>query len=318
MWEPTQGKWPTGIAWAMFIILLIIIIALAGPPSLVRLGDAPEIQMGMVTVLALSVVVVLIYLMAAGFTHYKLSSSEHALGLPDGSIRAMIALFLIVIFVMLSVYLFRQIAGETSAVLRGLSTAQVLELRDRIGSITQRPDSLYDVTIRAAVTPAGEQLGLQLITLLGTLVTAVASFYFGSSAVASAKDTTEKSMLAATTTTTPRAPAPASPSVTITAIDPPRAEAGKNPVLATITGKGFIAGMTAKLAKGTVAFEADNEKVVNATTMECTFDLSAATPGKLNLILAAPGGAEIVKADAFEVTETTEVRPAPSRPEAPT
>ena len=159
-WDGSRGKWPTGIAWAMFIILAMIIIPQTGLFG-VRLGDTPEIQMGMVTVLGLSVVMVLIYLMAAGFTSYGLSRRKYALGLPDGSIRAMIALFLIVIFVMVSVYVFRSIGGKTGAVLSRLTTADVLALGARAVDVTQRPDSLFDVTLRASMTPAGEQLGLQ-------------------------------------------------------------------------------------------------------------------------------------------------------------
>jgi hypothetical protein len=308
-WDGSRGKWPTGIAWAMFIILAMIIIPLTGLFG-VRLGDTPEIQMGMVTVLGLSVVMVLIYLMAAGFTSYGLSRRKYALGLPDGSIRAMIALFLIVIFVMVSVYVFRSIGGKTGAVLSRLTTADVLALGARAVDVTQRPDSLFDVTLRASMTPAGEQLGLQLITVLGTLVTAVASFYFGSSSVASATDPAKRAAAVAalagatrtTTTTTTATTATTRPSsLTVAGIDPASAKAGTSAVVATITGTGFVAGTSVKLEKNATAFAGSNVTIVNSTTLEASFDISGSRPGRLNLVLTPPGGPDVVKEDAFEV-----------------
>ena len=42
--------------------------------------------------------------------------------------------------------------------------------------------------------PAGEDFAKQLLVLLGTLVTSVASFYFGTNAVSSAQDTTARAL----------------------------------------------------------------------------------------------------------------------------
>ena len=49
--------------------------------------------------------------------------------------------------------------------------------------------SRYEVTYRVPNSPASDDLAKQLIVLLGTLVTAVASFYFGANSVQSAANT---------------------------------------------------------------------------------------------------------------------------------
>jgi hypothetical protein len=71
-----------------------------------------------------------------------LGTPGEALGLPSGSVRAVIALMLFVVFAIIAIYLFGIVIKNDKA--------------------------------------AGIDLAKQLIVLIGTLVTAVASFYFGS------------------------------------------------------------------------------------------------------------------------------------------
>ena len=80
------------------------------------------------------------------FMRHGLANRDYALALPDGSIRAIIALALIVLFAVLAVYLY-------------------------VGSADQT---------------AKADLAKQLVTTLSTLIVALASFYFGSSTTASA------------------------------------------------------------------------------------------------------------------------------------
>jgi len=81
-------------------------------------------------------------------SYLDLSDPKEALGLPKGSVRALIALSLIVIFSIMSLYLYAQLAG----------------------------------------TPSEEQtrFAQQLLTTISTLVVAVAAFYFGTKSVAEA------------------------------------------------------------------------------------------------------------------------------------
>ena len=87
------------------------------------------------------------------FVRNGLSNRNYALGLPDGSIRAIIALSLILLFAILAVFLY---IGQG-----GFGTTQP--------------------------TAAQTDIAKQLVTTLSTLVVAIASFYFGSTTVREAK-----------------------------------------------------------------------------------------------------------------------------------
>jgi amino acid transporter len=88
------------------------------------------------------------------FVRNGLSNRNYALGLPDGSIRAIIALSLILLVAILAVFLY---IGQG-----GLGTD-------------------------AQPTVAQTDLAKQLVTTMSTLVVAIASFYFGSTTVREAK-----------------------------------------------------------------------------------------------------------------------------------
>jgi hypothetical protein len=83
----------------------------------------------------------------AAFHALDLTSSKSAFGLPEGSIRAIIALVLILIFVVMAVYLVEAVFLETSA------------------------------------STEAQNAATQILATVGTLVAAVAAFYFGTAAV---------------------------------------------------------------------------------------------------------------------------------------
>src|SRR3990172_6889513 len=72
-------------------------------------------------------VLVLLFMMAIAFDELGLGDPGQALGLPEGTVRAMIAVFLVVIFVVVGLYLFRIVAEDRGnlATLRGLTLAEV-------------------------------------------------------------------------------------------------------------------------------------------------------------------------------------------------
>jgi hypothetical protein len=117
--------------------------------------DATSTIVGLPLIVIVGVIVLLIVIALVTFTFsvLGLTSKKEALGLPDGSVRSIIALMLLVLFSILAIYLYNSVAEGKSA----------------------------DPNAKDAV-----DIAKQLITLLGTLVTAVASFYFASNAVESA------------------------------------------------------------------------------------------------------------------------------------
>jgi hypothetical protein len=139
------------------------------------------------------VVVLLLGLVATAvvFGRLRLTDSNEALGLPKGSVRAVIALSLILIFAIMSVFLFMRVSSPNVIALEGLTQAQVDEIPAR---------ELRLVTPMANTTPqrfrvsriledeAATDIAQQLLTTISTLVVAIAAFYFGTSSVQTALD----------------------------------------------------------------------------------------------------------------------------------
>jgi hypothetical protein len=122
-----------------------------------------------------------------------LADRRYAMGLPEGSIRAILALMLVLLFGVVSVFLVG--SAERSGggrQLDNLTVAQVDALpQDQVLSRTESPagSGVYDVVMTAAPNAAFDDLSKQLLTTLATLVVAIAAFYFGASTVTNAVDT---------------------------------------------------------------------------------------------------------------------------------
>jgi hypothetical protein len=182
----------------MFVVLAMLVIVIRGIPNVLEPLPQGEIQMGMVVVLAISALLALLSISVIVYSALSLSDPKQALGLPEGSIRALIALFLLMMFIIMSVYLFRVMSAGVLVVIPNLSPDQIVALGGTISKIEKGVSGNYDVTLGIAVTAGTEQVALQLITVLGTLVTAVSAFYFGSSTATSAAErATTKAALAA-------------------------------------------------------------------------------------------------------------------------
>jgi hypothetical protein len=128
------------------------------------------------------------------FKWLKLTDSEQALGLPEGTVRAVIALVLIALFAAAPIYLFNNMSGSERTI-PGLSAAEMAQLAANprvlhpvfievkgIGDAT----STYTAYYREQPDPAGVDFAKQMLVLLGTLATSVTSFYFGAKIAGSA------------------------------------------------------------------------------------------------------------------------------------
>jgi hypothetical protein len=179
-------------ALAAFIIIDPKSLATSSPPILL-----PLLAIGGVIVFILVLTSVAIMFSFIGLTH-----QDQAMGLPEGSIRAVIALSLIVLFTILAVFLYQNISrgGPVSTVenlsdaervqfLKDHSTARDVKsvLATKDGKPLKKPDGsdLYTVTYRDE-NPTSADFAKQLLVLLGTLMTAITSFYLGAGTAASA------------------------------------------------------------------------------------------------------------------------------------
>lgn len=146
----------------------------------IYLPSRSDLIVGLIVVLGASVLAVLLFIMAAGFTALGMNDPKEALGLPKGSVRAMIALLLIIVWVILSVYLFAF-----------------------LGTLPTMPGP-NGTTITAAPNQDSVRLAQQLYSTLATLIVAVVGFYFGSKNIAVAGSVTGSSLLPVITDIAPK------------------------------------------------------------------------------------------------------------------
>lgn len=121
---------------------------------------------------------------AVFFSHVGLADRNAAMGLPQGSIRAILALGLVLIFAVMAMGLFSQVhqaghvvssVGLTQAQLDAIPPGEIAGQRARAES----GETVFDVDRLLPGSEASDDIAKQLVTILGTLVVAVSAFYFG-------------------------------------------------------------------------------------------------------------------------------------------
>lgn len=189
------------VAWALALGGGVLVIVVVGLAMWKFTGSAANTAIGLPLIVIVGVIVLLIVisLVTFVFSVLGLASNNQALGLPDGSVRSIIALMLLVLFSIVAIYLYNNTASTSGLKsLAHLKAEDVTKLQAQLPNVVavQEPAASPAATPPAPPTftvyyrdidPAANDIAKQLIVLLGTLVTAVASFYFGSNAVASAQ-----------------------------------------------------------------------------------------------------------------------------------
>lgn len=178
--EAYRVRWHV-LLWIFLAILALVVFTYALSNSFYGM---PEIQMGGAIVLSVGTLALLLFIVASGFKALNLADKDQALGLPQGSVRALIALFLIVIFAVFSLYVYRTTATGNTRFLRGVSLEEKNAVLSHLTplQVTDVGEGKFDVLFQEKVSEDGIKLAQQLVTGVLTLVTAVASFYFGSRA----------------------------------------------------------------------------------------------------------------------------------------
>ena len=136
---------------------------------------------GVVIVLAVSLLLLLLFLVSVGYFFMRLTNSNEALGLPPGSIRAIIALLLILIWVIVSIFLFTGISQQTSITTTVTSSIPITPTISGTTTITPTPTTSGGTTTTTNGGADAIKLGQQFYTTMSTLVVAIAAFFFGSS-----------------------------------------------------------------------------------------------------------------------------------------
>jgi hypothetical protein len=192
-----------------------------------RLGDIPTVGLPILAIFGIMILFGALALTATLFARLHLDDRTQALGLPEGSIRAAIALSLIVLFAIIAILLNQTISKPVTVtdlsesakeslqrdfpqrVLAVIPTCDANPGGTRTGD-SQATDSKaaacpgggathYTVLLVAPVPSESTDLAKQLLVLIGTLMTSVVSFYFatraseGKSAAGSSADSRNRS-----------------------------------------------------------------------------------------------------------------------------
>ncbi len=193
------------------VALIILAAAVGGFLILNNLPDWLTAGSGKIVILlvaGLVSVTLLLYLGTMILRTAGLATRKEALGMPEGSIRALIAMSLILMFAIIGVtVLYTGMSGDpvqsngiTAAELDRLENVQIVAI-SVVDPAASPGSERFNVTARPEISQTGHDFGLQLLTTVSTLVVAVAGFYFGSRAVAQGAKTAAAAQEAATAAT---------------------------------------------------------------------------------------------------------------------
>jgi hypothetical protein len=183
-------------AVAGFLVLVLVAIVFAVYYLIERVCNPNLVTEVKLPLLAIVGVVMLLFVLAivsVSFGVFGLSDKTQALALPEGSIRAVIALSLVVLFAILSIFLFESLSDRPFRTVQNLTENEkneFLKNNKNATNVVVREKSTgkeksYIIDYRDTSSQGGDDFAKQLLTMIGTLMTAMSAFYFGSRAVAS-------------------------------------------------------------------------------------------------------------------------------------
>ncbi len=117
-------------------------------------------------------------------SYYGLSTKLEALGLPSGSVRALIALSLILIFAIMVIFMANNLTAVVERIYPANSTV--------VFNGETYTNANGSIVIMVGATEASIDFSNQVLTTVSTLVVALAGFYFGTKAVAQAQQAEPK------------------------------------------------------------------------------------------------------------------------------
>lgn len=163
----------------------VLAIVFATNELISRESARPEIVLPVVVIVGVVALLATLMVAAAIFGLFKISDREQALGLPVGSVQAVIALGLILIFAVVALYASNasgteefESTGLTQQEFEAIPNDEIVEMH-RTGNGNA---VAYDV-VRSVEDRDLKEINLQLLTTVSTLVVAVAAFYFGAKTV---------------------------------------------------------------------------------------------------------------------------------------
>jgi hypothetical protein len=291
-----KDRWGVAIVAVLGLVALTLLL----PTTLtmvVRSQPTQDVYIPIVAVTGLLVLLIALGLMTLSVAALNLSDRTQALGLPDGSIRAVIALGLIILFAVISVFLYTSISNRKAlAQITAFPADRVQEFQKLIPGAISVPtkDNTVSIYYSDPQTAAGDDFAKQLMVLLGTLVTSVSSFYFGSKVAASAATSAAASVAAAaiapagTSAATPAATAPAGAANAVLSLREvsPASIPRNTPVDLTLSGKNLDLIKEVKLVQGGKQIVCTN-LAPGATVVKCSISVpSEFSAGAADIVIS--------------------------------
>jgi hypothetical protein len=192
------------VAVALLVSMLVgaLLFMAWGLLTLINSKVDPSTSLPLLAIGGVIMLILLLTIVAVIFWLLDLADKSQAMGLPEGSIRAVIALSLIVLFAILAVFLYEGVNGPVSTIeylseadrsefFKAHPTAQDVQsvlAKDPTGQPIKKADGtpVYTVTYRSGSNATSNDFAKQLLVLLGTLMTAITSFYLGAGTATSA------------------------------------------------------------------------------------------------------------------------------------
>ena len=246
-----------------------------------------------VVLIGLALVVLLAAVLAMIYSGIGITNKDQPLGLPEGSVRSLIAFSLVLIFVLLAVFLYSNVSrlqtqpwaltNVTKAQLDALGKDYVVvsseAMKDAKGdpTLNENKEPLYSVTYYGRHSKDGDDFAKQIFTTLATIFTSVISFYFGSGVATSGAGAVAKAIAAAS---------PEKPS--ITKLDPPNVTADSKNQLLKIIGSRL--GKVTKIKIGSAEITPDPKNVSENLITVTIPDAQLSSKGSLKVVVVSESG----------------------------
>jgi hypothetical protein len=272
-------------AFVVIVTVLIVFSLLAVGAWAMKAGKVDDsVRLPLLVIAGLVSLIALLAVMAIAFKTVHLANQTQALGLPDGTVRAVIALSLILIFAVVTVYLFSNLSDMSELAVAPTATVTT-------GTNAQTSTSLSPADARRQSKLASSQdFAKQLLIMLGTLITSITSFYFASSKTAEAP-----------ARPSPTTPSPSAPKLLY--VEPPQVSREKLPAQEfTALGNGLLSVNAVTLRNKTVSVNVDSREVLSSETavrFRVPFDIGE---GVWDLVVKTREGLEATQSKAIEIT----------------
>lgn len=183
------------------------------------------LQSPVIIIIAIVISVLTFTVASAVFAAIGKGKDDKALGMPEGSIRALIALSLIALFFILATQMYSRVSANGVGKLESMSEESLKDLsikdiitKEKIDSfLNSSADSLktlhkysyrYNVSIKVPVNSDAGDMAKNIIASFTALIAAISGFYFGSGASKQSADS--KTDTSNTIKITPKNPIPSS------------------------------------------------------------------------------------------------------------